>query len=148
MNPGGVAVVDAMRLRQEPRREGPIIVNAHCTFVRQLEYPGTVLVRHYVGRIGNSSFETYDEMLRTDDPGRVYAHGGAKVVWVDYAQQKSRPLQPKALMRLTQTPKPTSLRPRSLRKPSSSAPGGAKTPMGGRGARSSAERAPAIPGFR
>jgi len=95
---------DAMRLRQEPRREGPIIVNAHCTFVRQLEYPGTVLVRHYVGRIGNSSFETYDEMLRTDDPGRVYAHGGAKVVWVDYAQQKSRPL-PEAVRQAVLTPR-------------------------------------------
>lgn len=95
---------DAMRLRQEPRREGPIIVNAHCTFVRQLEYPGTVLVRHYVGRIGNSSFETYDEMLRTDDPGRVYAHGGAKVVWVDYAQQKSRPL-PEAVREAVLTPR-------------------------------------------
>jgi len=83
---------DEMLLRQEPREEGPIIVNAHCTFVRQLEYPGTVLCRHYVGRIGNSSFETYDEMVRTDDPDRVYAHGGAKVVWVNYRMQKSRPL--------------------------------------------------------
>ena len=83
---------DEMLLRQAPREEGPIIVNAHCTFVRQLEYPGTVLVRHYVGRIGNSSFETYDEMVRTDDPHRVYAHGGAKAVWVDYRMQKSRPL--------------------------------------------------------
>ena len=83
---------DAMLLRQVSREQGPIIVNAHCTFVRQLEYPGTVHVRHYVGRIGNSSFETYDEMVRTDDPHRVYAHGGAKVVWVDYRMQKSRPL--------------------------------------------------------
>jgi len=83
---------DSMLLREEPREEGPIIVNAHCTFVRQLEYPGTVLCRHYVGRLGNSSFETYDEMTRTDDPDRVYAHGGAKVVWVNYRMQKSRPL--------------------------------------------------------
>ena len=29
--------------------EGMLVVNAHCTFVRQLEYPGTVLVRQYRG---------------------------------------------------------------------------------------------------
>jgi acyl-CoA thioester hydrolase len=83
---------DAMGFSSRPEGEGPIIINAHCTFVRQLEYPGTVLCRHYVGRMGNSSVETHVEMSRTDDPDTVYAHGGAKVVWVDYARQKSRPM--------------------------------------------------------
>ncbi len=72
--------------------EGMIVVNAHCTFVRQIEYPGTVLCRHYVGPLGKSSFETFAEMSRTDDPQTVYAYGGAKGIWVDYAAQKSRPL--------------------------------------------------------
>ena len=72
--------------------EGMLVVNAHCTFVRQLEYPGTVRVRHYVGSLGNSSFELYDEMVRTDDPETVYAYGGAKGVWCDYAAKKSKPL--------------------------------------------------------
>jgi acyl-CoA thioester hydrolase len=72
--------------------EGMLVVNAHCTFVRQLEYPGTVRVRHYVGSIGRSSFELYDEMVRTDDPDTVYAHGGAKGVWCDYGAKKSKPL--------------------------------------------------------
>ena len=72
--------------------EGMLVVNAHCTFVRQLEYPGTVRVRHYVGAVGRSSFELYDEMVRTDDPGTVYAHGGAKGVWCDYAAKKSKTL--------------------------------------------------------
>jgi acyl-CoA thioester hydrolase len=83
---------DAMGIDQNPDGEGPLVVNAHCTFLRQFEYPGTVLCRHYVGRIGTSSFETYNEMVRTDDPGRVCAHGGAKGVWVNYRMQKSRPL--------------------------------------------------------
>ncbi|HWS74291.1 MAG TPA: thioesterase family protein [Quisquiliibacterium sp.] len=74
--------------------EGIVVVNAYCTFARQFEYPGTVLCRHYVGKLGRSSFETYVEMSRTDDPGTVCAYGGAKGVWVDYAQQKSRPLPP------------------------------------------------------
>lgn len=76
----------------DPSREGPLIVNASCTFLRELKYPGTVLARQYVGTIGRSSFETYADMLRTDDPGTVYAQGAAKVVWVDYPKRKSAPL--------------------------------------------------------
>lgn len=72
--------------------QGMLVINAHCTFVRQLEYPGTVLCRHYVGALGRSSFQTYVDMSRTDDPGNVFAYGGAKGVWVDYAQQKSLPM--------------------------------------------------------
>jgi acyl-CoA thioester hydrolase len=83
---------DAMGFRPDPAGEGPIIVNAHCAFVRELVYPGTVLARQYVGAFGRSSVETYAEMARTDDPGTVYAHGGAKIVWVDYPRRKSAPL--------------------------------------------------------
>ena len=57
-----------------------MIVNAACTFLRQLEYPGTVLARHYVGEIGRSSIMTHVDMMRSDDPDQVYAQGSAKVV--------------------------------------------------------------------
>ena len=83
---------DSMGFRPDPAGEGPLIINASCTFLRELQYPGTVLARQYVGKIGRSSFETYIDMLRTDDPGTVYAHGSAKVVWVDYPKRKSAPL--------------------------------------------------------
>src|SRR5690606_34739613 len=74
----------AMTPSPDPLGEGPVIVNAACTFTRQLEYPGTVLARHYVGALGRSSIMTYVDMERTDDPGRVYASGSAKVVWVNF----------------------------------------------------------------
>lgn len=83
---------EAMEVRTVPAGEGPLIVNASCTFLRELQYPGTVLARQYVGAIGRSSFETFVDMLRTDDPDTVYAQGAAKVVWVDYARRKSAPL--------------------------------------------------------
>lgn len=72
--------------------EGPVIVNAFCNFLRQLEYPGDVRVRHYVANPGRSSFDTYLTIERTDEPGVVYAEGGAKTVWTDYAAKKSAPL--------------------------------------------------------
>jgi acyl-CoA thioester hydrolase len=71
---------------------GPVIVNAFCNFIRQIEFPGDVLAKHYVADPGRSSFDTYITLERTDQPGLLHATGGAKVVWVDYAQQKSLPL--------------------------------------------------------
>jgi acyl-CoA thioester hydrolase len=83
---------DSLGFRPEPSGEGPLIVNASCTFARELRYPGTVICRQYVGAIGRSSVETYIDMLRSDDPDTIYASGAAKVVWVDYAKKKSAPL--------------------------------------------------------
>ena len=74
--------------------EGPVIVNAFCSFIKQLEYPGTVLAKHYTANPGRTSFETYMTLERTDAPGTVYAEGGAKMVWVDFKAQQSRPLPP------------------------------------------------------
>jgi acyl-CoA thioester hydrolase len=71
---------------------GPVIVNAFCNFIRQLEYPGDILARHYVANPGRSSFDTFMTLERTDQPGVIYADGGATTVWVDYKAQKSVPL--------------------------------------------------------
>jgi acyl-CoA thioester hydrolase len=72
--------------------EGPVIVNAFCNFIKQLEYPGVVLAKHFVANPGRTSFDTFLTLERTDDPGVVYANGGATTVWVNYKEQKSMPL--------------------------------------------------------
>lgn len=72
-----------------PLGEGPVIINAHCTFMRQLKYPGDIEVRTYVGPPGRSSFETIQEIRRVDQPGVISAQGGAKIVWVDFPSEKS-----------------------------------------------------------
>ena len=66
-----------------------VIVNASCSFIKQLVYPGMVEIKTYVGEIGRSSLQTYLELRPSYDPERIYAEGGAKVVWVDYAKEKS-----------------------------------------------------------
>lgn len=78
--------------KPDPAGEGPVIVNAFCNFIKQLEYPGNVLARHYIGDLGRSSFNTYITLERTDTPGVIYATGGAKTVWVNFPKQKSVPL--------------------------------------------------------
>jgi acyl-CoA thioester hydrolase len=75
-----------------PEGQGPVIVNAFCNFIRQLEYPGDVLARHYVANPGRSSFDTFITLERTDDRGVIYAEGGSKTVWTDFKAQKSAPM--------------------------------------------------------
>ena len=74
------------------RGSGPIIVNAFCNYLRQLEFPGDLLARHYVANPGRSSFDTFITLERVDQPGVRYAEGGSTTVWTDYAAQKSAPL--------------------------------------------------------
>ncbi|MCM5678408.1 acyl-CoA thioesterase [Schlegelella sp. S2-27] len=76
----------------DPQGTGPVIINAFCNFYRQLEFPGTILAKHYVANPGRTSFDTFITLERTDNPGTVYAAGGATTVWVDFPQQKSVPL--------------------------------------------------------
>ena len=76
----------------DPAGCGPVIVNAFCNFIRQLEFPGDILARHYVANPGRSSFDTYITLERTDAPGVIYAEGGSKTVWTDFKKQKSVPL--------------------------------------------------------
>jgi acyl-CoA thioester hydrolase len=74
------------------RGQGPVIINAFCNFLRQLEYPGDLRVTMYVANPGRSSFETYHTIERTDEPGVVCAEGGARTVWTDFAARKSVPM--------------------------------------------------------
>ena len=77
------------------RDEGPVIVNASCTFIKQINYPGDVEVKTFAGKVGRSSVETWIEMRPSYDAAKVYAEGGAKIVWVNYALGKSQELPAK-----------------------------------------------------
>jgi len=57
-----------------------------------LEFPGDIVVKMYASDPGRSSFESWATIERTDDPGVVYASGGATTVWVDFPAQKSVPI--------------------------------------------------------
>ena len=76
----------------DPEGEGPVIINAHCTFLKQLKYPGEIEIRTLVGTLGRTSFETFHEIRRVDTPDELAAEGGAKVVRVDFPKGKSAPL--------------------------------------------------------
>jgi acyl-CoA thioester hydrolase len=73
----------------DPSGQGAVIVNAFCNFIRQLSYPGDVLARQFAANPGRTSFDTFTTLERTDEPGVLYATGGATTVWIDLPLQKS-----------------------------------------------------------
>ncbi|HEY5800236.1 MAG TPA: thioesterase family protein [Burkholderiaceae bacterium] len=84
--------IDAMA---NPLGIGPVIINAHCTFMKQLKYPDRIEVKTYAGAPGRSSFETMQDIRLLDAngaPGTLVSSGGAKIVWVDSRIEKSVPL--------------------------------------------------------
>jgi acyl-CoA thioester hydrolase len=83
-----------------PKGEGPVIISANCTFLRQLAYPGDIEIRTFLEAIGRSSFETSHEIRRVDGPDILVAEGGAKVVWVNLPTSKSTPLSDEIRARL------------------------------------------------
>ena len=90
-----IAWLEQVGALPDPTSEGPVIVNANCSFLKQLTYPGEIEVTTWVGAPGRSSFEVTHE-IRLVGPGgqagALHAEGGAKVVWVDFKAGKSKPL--------------------------------------------------------
>ena len=71
--------------------EGPVIVNASCTFLVPVTYPGTIDCRMFCGTPGRSSVPTCYE-LRLTGEDRLYAEGAAKLVWINSSTGKAIPL--------------------------------------------------------
>ena len=72
-------------------RNGPVIINAACTFMIPVSYPATVIVKLYAGAPGRSSVMNWYE-IQVEGDDRVYAEGSAKVVWMNHLTGKSVPL--------------------------------------------------------
>lgn len=76
----------------DPTQEGAVIVNTFCNFYKQLTFPGDLRLKLYAANLGRSSFDTFVTIERADEPGVVYAAGGATLVWAQIAEGRSVPL--------------------------------------------------------
>ena len=95
MESGRIAFLEQAAGGLDIQGEGPVIVTAYCTFIKQLKYPGEIEIRTFAGPPGRSSFEVTHEIRMVDGHGNadvVAAEGGGKVVWIDFAAEKSVPL--------------------------------------------------------
>lgn len=95
-----IAWFEAMGCPPDPAGVGPVIISAHCTFLKQLRYPGDIEVDTLVGEFGRSSFHTIHQIRRADNLEALMAEGGSKVVWVDQRIEKSVPLPEQMRARL------------------------------------------------
>ena len=71
---------------------GPVVINAHCTFLKALTYPDTLVIKLYVGPPGRSSYECFYEIYTHKHHDTLCAYGSTKVVWVDRKLEQSIPL--------------------------------------------------------
>lgn len=81
--------------------QGPVLVNAQCSFLRQLRYPGDIEVYCRMGTVGRSSVEMTYEIRRVDSPDVIVAEGSSKLVWIDFKLEKSVPLPDAVREKLT-----------------------------------------------
>ncbi|MBK7416251.1 MAG: acyl-CoA thioesterase [Dechloromonas sp.] len=88
MEQARVEWIEDMQVPVRPGGAGPVIINASCTFLIPMNYPGMVEVRTFIGPPGRSSVQTYVEM-RIEGDERIFAEGAAKVVWMDTQTGKS-----------------------------------------------------------
>lgn len=73
---------------------GPVIVETSANFLAELHYPGDLLVRAYVQRVGNTSCTVAQEIVREDKPDEVITKGTCTIVWFEHDSKKPIPLQP------------------------------------------------------
>ena len=95
MESGRIAFLEQAAGDLDLQGVGPVIVTAYCSFPRQLKYPGEIEIRTFASSPGRSSFEVTHEIRMVDADGNaevVHAEGGGKVVWIDFAAEKSVPL--------------------------------------------------------
>ncbi|MEF8698048.1 MAG: thioesterase family protein [Candidatus Accumulibacter sp. UW25] len=91
MEQARVEYLETLGFRVMPQGSAPVIINASCTFLVPLNYPGVVEVRMFCGKPGRSSVPTaYEIRLLTEDT--IYATGESKIVWMDVASGKSVPI--------------------------------------------------------
>jgi acyl-CoA thioester hydrolase len=84
--------IEQMDFRVDPGQgEGPVVINASCTFLIPVNYPATVIVKVFAGEPGRSSVMTWYELYVEGDE-RLFAEGAAKVVWMNMGTGKSVPL--------------------------------------------------------
>ncbi len=91
MEQARVEWIEALGVVVRPGGEGPVIINASCTFLAPLTYPGELEVKTYVGAVGRSSVETFVEIRMLGDE-KLFAEGASKVVWMDTQTGKSVPI--------------------------------------------------------
>lgn len=91
MEQARVEYLESLGYAIAPQGTAPVIINASCTFLVPLTYPGLVEVHMFLGAPGRSSVPSHYE-IRIQGETTLYASGDAKIVWTEVASGKSVPI--------------------------------------------------------
>lgn len=69
-----------------------IILNAFCNFHHQLFYPDDLRLKLFASEPARKTFESWTTIERIDQPGKIYASGGATMVWVNLTTERAEDL--------------------------------------------------------
>ena len=81
----------AIGCKPDPSIEGPVIVNAFCNFYTQVSYPGDLIIKTYIGKVGRTSVDVYNLMSVASNPNELCAAGGTTLVWVNFKTKRPAP---------------------------------------------------------
>ena len=95
-----VEYLESVGVTMGAKGSAPVLINASCTFLIPLTYPGTVEIKLFFGALGRSSvFTSYEMRIQGDET--LYATGEAKIVWMDVVSGKSVPIPEDLRTRMT-----------------------------------------------
>ena len=72
-----------------PDAAKPVLVAVSAAFRRAIEFPATLSVEIYLGKVGTRSLQTLYKIVDAQDETVVYATGDATQVWVDAAAKSA-----------------------------------------------------------
>jgi acyl-CoA thioester hydrolase len=87
-----IAWFESLKLDYRPGSEGPILGTITCKYVKPAIYPVEFEITSYIGKPGNRSFFMWHELYNANDPTERFAEAEAKLVWIDIAASRSRPM--------------------------------------------------------
>lgn len=91
MEQGRIDWIESFGFSAQHEEGGALVANAFCNFYTQVNYPGDILVRTHIGKVGRTSADTYNLMSLTNDPETLCAAGGATLVWVNLKTNRPAP---------------------------------------------------------
>ena len=81
-------------------KTSPVVVNAHCDYLKEIVYPAELLIEVSIGEIGEKGFDTLYTIRNLSRAGEVSATGSSKIVWIDKTLRKAVPLAEDILRQL------------------------------------------------
>ncbi len=91
MEQGRIHWIESFGFGIQHSEGGALIANAFCNFYTQVSYPGDLIIKTYIGKVGRTSVDVYNLMFVASNPNELCAAGGTTLVWVNFKTKRPAP---------------------------------------------------------